>query len=60
MEKNSKFKPFYSLLEQYVKEGSIPPKYGEIIREVLFVLSGSNLRSIPVLPITITRSSSIS
>ena len=33
MEKNSKFKPFYSKLEQYVKEGSIPPKYADIIEQ---------------------------
>ncbi len=31
MEKNSKFKPFFSTLEQYIEEGSIPPKYGDII-----------------------------
>ncbi len=31
MEKNSKFKPFYSKLEQYIAEGSIPPKHAAII-----------------------------
>ncbi|MBS0605240.1 MAG: 1-acyl-sn-glycerol-3-phosphate acyltransferase [Verrucomicrobia bacterium] len=33
MEKNSKFKPFFSKLEQYKKEGSIPPKYCDIIEK---------------------------
>lgn len=33
MEKNSKFEPFYSLLKRYIKDGAIPPKYGEIIEQ---------------------------
>ena len=33
MEKNSKFKPFFSKLEQYVKEGSISPKAGHILEK---------------------------
>jgi glycerol-3-phosphate O-acyltransferase len=31
MEKNSKFKPFFSTLEKFIQEGSIPPKYGDIL-----------------------------
>ncbi len=31
MEKNSKFKPFFSKLEEYVREGSISSKYGHIL-----------------------------
>lgn len=33
MEKNSKFKPFYLKLEQYIQEGSIPPKYAHILEK---------------------------
>ncbi len=33
MEKKSKFKPFFSKLEEYIKEGSIPPKYGDILEK---------------------------
>jgi glycerol-3-phosphate O-acyltransferase len=33
MEKKSKFKSFFSKLEQYLKEGSIPAKYGDIIEK---------------------------
>lgn len=33
MEKNSKFSPFFSKLEQYMEEGSIPPKYGHILEK---------------------------
>lgn len=33
MEKNSKFKPFFSKLKDYTTEGAIPPKYGEIIEK---------------------------
>ncbi len=33
MEKNSKHKPFFTKTEQYLKEGSIPPKYGDILEK---------------------------
>ena len=33
MEKNSTFKPFLSKLEQSLKEGSIPPKYANILEK---------------------------
>jgi glycerol-3-phosphate O-acyltransferase len=33
MEKNSKSNSFYTALEHYVKEGSIPPKYGHILEK---------------------------
>ncbi len=33
MEKNSKLNPFYIKLQQYVKQGSIPPKYADIIEQ---------------------------
>jgi glycerol-3-phosphate O-acyltransferase len=31
MEKNSKSNPFFALLDTFIKEGSITPKYGEIL-----------------------------
>jgi glycerol-3-phosphate O-acyltransferase len=33
MEKSSTFKPFFTRLEDYIQEGSIPPKYGDIIEK---------------------------
>jgi glycerol-3-phosphate O-acyltransferase len=33
MAKNSKFEPFFSKLQLYVQEGSIPPKYGDILEK---------------------------
>ncbi len=33
MEKNSKSKSFFSQLEQYIEEGSIPPKYKQIVEK---------------------------
>lgn len=33
MEKNSKHKPFFTKIEQYLKEGSIPPKYVDILEK---------------------------
>lgn len=33
MEKNSKHNPFYVKLQEYVRQGSIPPKYADIIEQ---------------------------
>lgn len=41
MEKNSKFKSFFLKVEQYLKEGSIPPKYATILEKFYLGYQGA-------------------